>query len=245
MLTDMLTSTALLATIFFIASFGQTISGFGFALVGMPLATLILGTRTAAPLVALTGLSLYTINVLRYRNSIHLRHVARLGIAAALGVPVGIWGLVSLDESFVKLFLGFILVGYTLFSIARPTLSFVPSHRWGYLAGFLTGCLGGAYNLPGPPLIVYGAFHRWERDEFRAMLQSLFFLTGLMTVASHLLANHLTLNILTIYALTAPAVILGIVIGAIIDRRINHAVFRWIVVALIFILGLSLIIGGR
>ena len=244
-MTDLLTVLGILITIFFFAAFGQTISGFGFALVGMPLATLVLGAKTAAPIVALAGLTLYTINVLRYRHAINVRQVWRLGIAAAFGVPIGIWGLVNLDESIVKLILGFILIGYSIFSLVRPTTSLVPSQNWGYLTGFLTGCLGGAYNLPGPPLIVYGTLCQWQRDEFRATLQSLFFLTGLLTVASHFLAQHLTSDILSLYAFTAPALILGIVVGSLADRRINHAVFRWMVLALIFILGLSLIFGGR
>ncbi|MBI5030406.1 MAG: sulfite exporter TauE/SafE family protein [Chloroflexi bacterium] len=236
---------AVLLSIFFFAAFGQAIAGFGFGLVVMPLTTMIFGTKISAPLVALAGLTLYTINLLRYHQSINWREVIRLGSIAALGVPIGIWGLVNLDESIIKFVLGCILIGYAILNLIRPATSFVPSSRWGYLFGFATGCLGGAYNIPGPPLIIYGTLRQWERNEFRAVLQTLFFLTGLLTVFSHYFTHHLTSDILTLYAFTAPALILGIVIGSIIDRRINHTVFRWIILALIFILGLTLIFGGR
>ena len=236
---------ALLLAIFFFAAFGQAISGFGFALVGMPLTTFVVGTQTAAPLVAMAGLTLYTINLLRYHQSINWREVARVGSAAALGVPIGVWGLANLNESIIKIVLGFILIGYAIFSFVRPVVSLLPSPRWGYLFGFATGCLGGAYNIPGPPLIVYGTLRQWQRDEFRAVLQTLFFLTGSLTVASHYFAHHLTSDILSLYASTAPALLLGLGLGALIDRYINHTVFRWIVLTLIFILGLTLILGAR
>ena len=232
-----------LIAVFFFAAFGQTISGFGFALIGMPLATMLVGTPTAAPLVAMVGLTLYAINLLRYRASINLQEVWRLGVAATLGVPIGIWGLGNLDESLFRLVLGLVLIGYAIYSLARPKTTFLLLQRWGYLAGFMTGCLGGAYNLPGPPLIVYGTLRQWQRDEFRAVLQALFFLTGVLTVSSHVIAQHVTADILRLYFLSVPALVLGIVIGSLLDRRINHTIFRWIVLGLILILGASLILG--
>lgn len=239
-------STIVVIAIFFFAAFGQTISGFGFALVGMPLTTLVLGTPVSAPLVALAGLTLYTINLLRYRTSINWRHVSRLGIAAAFGVPLGIWGLSNLAEPLVRFLLGIVLIGYAVFSLARPPAMLAHvSPRWSYLAGFCTGCLGGAYNLPGPPIIIYATLHQWQRDEFRAILQALFFLTGSLTVASHLLAQHLTANIWALYLSTLPALILGIVLGSLIDRYIHRELFRALVIALIFILGCSLVLMGR
>lgn len=237
------TAWTVLLAIFFFAAFGQAITGFGFALVGMPLTTFVLGAPTAAPLVALAGLTLYTINLVRYHESINWREVVRLGSTAALGVPIGIWGLANLSESIIKIVLGLMLIGYAVYSLARPVTSFLPVPRWGYLFGFATGCLGGAYNIPGPPLIVYGTLRQWQRDEFRAVLQTLFFLTGILTVASHYFTHHLTFDIWTLYVTTAPALLLGILSGALIDRYINRELFRRIVIATIFILGLSTILG--
>jgi uncharacterized membrane protein YfcA len=243
LLTQFASTTLILSIIVFFASFEQTISGFGFALIVMPLATLLLGLRIATPLIALAGLTLYTINLIRYHQSINAKEAIRLGIAAAVGVPMGVWGLVNLDESLVKFVLGFILVAYAALSFFRFSTVSLLSPRWVYLAGFVGGCLGGAYNIPGPPVIVYGSLRQWPRDEFRAVLQSLFFLTGLLAVLSHLIALHITWNIITLYIYAAPALLLGIVIGSLTDRRINKDAFRTIVLAMIFILGLSMILG--
>ena len=236
---------ALLIGIIFLAAFQQTISGFGFSLVVMPIATLLLGLKIAVPLIALAALTLCSINVIRYYHSINVSEAIPLGAAAALGVPVGIWGLVNLDESLIKFVLGFILIGYAVYSFFDPALSSFLPQRWVYLAGFVTGCLGGAYNTPGPPLVVYGSLRRWPRDEFRAVLQVLFFLTGSLAVLSHWFTERLTMNVWTLYVFAVPALVLGNFAGSLADRHINHRVFRVIVVVMIFGLGLSLIWGAR
>jgi uncharacterized membrane protein YfcA len=160
-------------------------------------------------------------------------------------VTFGVWGLVNLAERLVKTLLGLILIVYALFSWVHPHTGASVSPRWGYVAGWATGCLGGAYNTPGPPLIVYGTLRHWQRDEFRAVLQALFFLTASMTVVSHLLAQLVTVTVLTLYLLSVPALVGGILLGARLDRRIDQATFRRVVLALVLGLGLVLIIGGR
>lgn len=235
----------LLMTMTFFAAFEQTITGFGFALVVMPLATFLFGLKTAAPLIALAGLTLYTINLIRNRQAINPGEALRLGIAAMIGVPVGVWGLSNLNESLTKSVLGIILVGFAVYSVLNPRWSMVISSHWAWLVGFLTGCLGGAYNTPGPPLVIYGSLREWQRNEFRGVLQALFFITGTLTVLSHWFAQNLTLNVLTLYLYAVPTLILGMIAGALADRFINHNAFRIIVIAMIFVLGLSMVLNIR
>ena len=235
----------LLMTITFFAAFEQTITGFGFSLIVMPLATLLFGLKTAAPLIALTGLTLYTINLIRNWQAINSGEALRLGIAAIFGVPVGVWGLSNLNESMIKLALGIILIGFAIYSALNVRWSMIISSRWAWLVGFLTGCLGGAYNTPGPPLIIYGSLREWQRVEFRGVLQALFLTTGILTTLSHWFARNLTPNVLTLYVYAAPALILGLIAGAFADRFINHRAFRIIVIAMVFVLGVSMVLGIR
>ncbi len=227
----------------FVAALLQSLAGFGFAILVMPLATLALGLRTAAPLVALAGLTIYAIHVARYFRAVDVRELVRLAAGSALGIPVGIWVLGSLDESLVTRVLGLILFAYGLYTLLRRGAPRPLSQRWVYPSGFLAGCLGGAYNTPGPPVIVYGSMRQWPKGEFRAVLQSLFFFNAILVVASHLVARHLTAGVLRYYLYALPALLLGIGAGAILDRRVDHARFRTLVTAMIVALGLVLALG--
>ena len=233
-----------LALIVLIAAFLQSLAGFGFAVVIMPLFTLALGLRTAAPTVALVALTVYVINALRFRRSLNVGAVLRLGGAAALGVPVGVWLLSQVDEALVTGGLGLVLVAFALYSLLRPAARWRPSPWWIYPAGFLAGCLGGAYNTPGPPAIVYGSLRRWPRDEFRAAMQTLFLISGTLVVASHLAIGHLTAQVWHYYFYALPALALGILAASRVDRRIEQKWFRVLVAVMILALGVSLAVEG-
>ena len=233
----------LLALLVMMAAFLQSLAGFGFAVIIMPLFTLALGLRTAAPTVALIALTVYCINVLRFRRSLNVRAVVRLGGAAALGVPVGVWLLGNVDEALVTRGLGVVLIAFALYNLLRPTARWRPSPLWIYPAGFLAGCLGGAYNTPGPPAIVYGSLRRWPRDEFRAAMQTLFLISGALVVASHLAAGHLTGQVWLYYLCALPGLALGILAASRVDRRFQGERFRTLVTVMILVLGLSLALG--
>jgi uncharacterized membrane protein YfcA len=233
----------LIFAVVFVAALVQSLSGFGFAVIIMPLVTLVLGLQTAAPMVALVALTVYIINLVRYRQAVNAGEVLRLGIASALGVPIGVWALANISETTVKQVMGLVLIAYAIYALARPTTSWMPSRFWVYPAGFLAGCMGGAYNTPGPPVIVYGSLRQWPKDEFRAVLQALFLVNAVLVVSSHLVARHVTAEVLTFYLCVLPALGLGIFVGSRVDSKVDRERFRTLVTALILILGLSLVIG--
>lgn len=233
----------IIAVVFF-ASVIQSLSGFGFALIIMPLVTFIAGLQTAAPMVALTALTVYSINLVRYRRAIDMGQVLRLGIASAFGVPLGTWVLINVDETLVKQVMGVILIAYAAYALARPMTSWMPSRYWVYPAGFLAGCLSGAYNAPGPPVIIYGSLRQWPRDEFRAVLQAIFFINAVLVVSSHLIAHRVTTEVLMFYLCAVPALVLGFLVGSRLDRLVDRKRFRIIVTSLIGFMGLALILGS-
>jgi uncharacterized membrane protein YfcA len=234
---------AWIVAIVFLASLVQSLSGFGFALTVMPLVTFIVGLQIAAPTVALTALIVYSINLVRYRRAIDVREVLRLGIASAFGVPLGIWVLTNVDETLVKQVMGIILIVYAAYVLARPMASWKPSRYWIYPAGFFAGCLSGAYNTPGPPVILYGSLRQWPRDKFRAVLQAIFFINGALVVSSHVLAHRVNGEVLTFFLCAVPALIFGILVGSRLDRLVDRTRFRIIVASLVGLMGLALTLG--
>ena len=224
----------------------QTLSGFGFALLVMPAATMLFGLPTAGPLIAVIGLALYTANFARYHHGVDAREALRLVATAAAGIPAGLWLVINVSETAVKPVLGVTLIVFALYNLAPlPTLP-VPSSRLVYLAGFLAGCLGGAYNTSGPPIIMYGAARRWERERFRGILQAFFLFSTIMTVVAHMVAQRMSWTVLAMSGAALPALAAGVLLGWRLDPLINKEHFRVFVYVMILLLGLSLIVGiGR
>jgi hypothetical protein len=233
---------ALIAVIVFVAALLQALSGFGFALIVMPLVTLVIGLQMAAPLVALAGLTTYTINIVRFRQAINAQELLPLAIASAAGIPIGLWALAHIPEAIIRPILGAVLIAYAVYALLRPEGPALRSRAWAIPAGLLAGGLGGAYNTPGPPVVIYGTLRRWPKDEFRAILQTFFFVNGVIIVTSHAVARHLTYEIWKLYLIVLPALAAGLAAGSLLDSRVSHAQFQTLVSMLILMTGLSLLI---
>jgi len=224
------------------AAFVQTLSGFGFALMVMPLLTILVGLRRAAPLVALAGLTLYLLNLIRHRRALDPKEVLRLMAASVPGIFVGIWVLSHVQEKLVTAILGGVLILYAVYELSKPETLLLRSAAWAYPAGFVAGCLGGAYNTPGPPLVAYGSMRGWPKEKFRGILQAVFLMNASLVVTSHYLAHHITGQIVRWYLCSVPAVLVGAFVGSRLDGYLDRKRFRKLVTAMILLLGVSLIV---
>jgi uncharacterized membrane protein YfcA len=114
---------------------------------------------------------------------------------------------------------------------------------WAYGFGFVAGILGGAYNTAGPPVIIFGNSRQWSPAEFKGNLQAFFLVTGIAVFISHILAGNYTPLVWRNSLVALPAVVLGLLTGLSLDKRISAPTFRRIVLWLLLLLGLWLIVG--
>ena len=112
---------------------------------------------------------------------------------------------------------------------------------WAYLAGFLAGILGGAYNTSGPPVIIYGHSKRWPTAEFKSNLQAFFVITSLIIVLGHAWNQNFSPTIWGYFLWSIPAMIFGIIAGIRLDKYIKPEIFRRVVLFLLLIMGMRLI----
>lgn len=225
------------------AGLTQALTGFGSALVAMAILPPLLGLSVSAPLVALMAGTIEISLLIRYRAALRLASVRGLGAALILGVPVGLLGLRAVPERIALAALGVILCGYAAYAYFVPGLPQLRPRIWAPIAGFLAGALGGAYNTSGPPLVIYGHSQRWSPEEFKGNLQGLFLVIDAIVVLGHLAAGNYTSAVLTDYAWAFPGLILGMLTGLMLDRHLNPAVFRTLVLIVLFVMGVRLLLG--
>jgi|Deesub1362A_J573_1020465.scaffolds.fasta_scaffold01587_3 hypothetical protein len=234
----------LVAVVFFLAGLLQSASGFGSALISMPLLAPVLGLGVAAPLVAMMGLALEAVLLAYYRAALGLRIVGRLVGAAMVGIPLGVLATRYIEERAALLVLGLLLVGYSLYALMPLRLPRLHSPLWALLAGFLAGVLGGAYNTAGPPVIIYGHFRRWPPSTFKANLQGFFLVVSAWVVLSHALAGNLTRPTLGFFTLGLGPLALGTALGLRLARHLDGERFRRLVAWLLLALGAQVLWGA-
>lgn len=232
---------ALIAIMFF-ANFTQSVAGFGAALVAVPLLTEPLGAQNTAAMIPLTAVVTQTVLLLRYRSALDLRMVGRLSAAAVVAIPIGVLVLTRVDEQATRTVLGLLVIAYALYALLNLRLPELRSPRWAYGFGFAGGLLSGAYNIPGPVVVIYGSCKRWPSDVFRSNLQGFFMLNNLTVMAAHALARHYTPFVFQTFVVALPGVALGLAAGILLDRFIDPTLFRRIVLLLLIALGVNLIL---
>lgn len=230
--------------VFSLALFTQSLSGFGLALVSMPLLVPLIGIQTAAPLVALIALIGEIILLIYYREELTIGVIWRLALASVIGTPIGVILLRTAPEQVVLTILGFVVAGFALYALLNFKLPRLEHGFWGYLAGFMAGILGGAYNTAGPPVILYGNCRRWPRYNFKSNLQGFFMLNSIVILIAHFLAGGYTAEVWRIVPFALIAALLGIIAGLRLDKRLNPETFRKIVLILLLLLGIRLMLPG-
>lgn len=221
--------------------FAQSVSGFGIALVAMPLLVPLAGLRIAAPLVivvaVITNLSL----IIHYRSTLQFKGVWRLVLASAAGIPVGLLVLEGVQPALVERLLGVLLFAYALYLLAAPKPRTLAHPAWGYGLGFVGGLLAGAYNVGGPPAVIYANGQGWPPALFKANLQAYAMVNGPLVMAGHAVAGNYSTDVLALLLLCLPVTVVAVLAGVALDGRLNPLRFRRIVAGLLLLLSLRLI----
>jgi hypothetical protein len=231
----------LIGLVLLAASFTQSLSGFGSALISMPILVEMLGIQVAAPLVALVGITIELVLLVRYRFAVNIHVVRRLVLASLAGIPLGVWALGHVEEQWALNILGGVVLAYAAYALLGLNLPKLRHPGWTLFFGFLAGLLGGAYNTAGPPVIIYGHCRRWTSDSFKANLQGFFLIVSAWVAVSHGFNHNLTPIVWRSYVCGLIPIGLGLWLGLRLDPHLDPALFRRIVLWVLVFLGIRLI----
>jgi uncharacterized membrane protein YfcA len=212
-------------------------SGFGSALVIAPVLSLAIGPLLAVPAVVLVH-TLTTAQLVpgSWREIVWAR-VAPLSIAGCLGIPLGVWALVTTDPDLMRraisaltiVFAVVMLFGWRYAKPAGPMLT--------ASVGAAGGLLSGAGSIGGPPIILFLLAGPDSAATNRATFIYYFLFTQFAGLAVYWVAGILSWQTLWVALVMTPTLVLGTWIGEQMFGRASEALFRR--VALLFLLAIG------
>jgi hypothetical protein len=232
-------------SILMISSLVRSTFGFGDALISMPLLTLVIGIKTASPLVALISLANASAIVASSWRFIDLRSAIKLLIGSMIGIPLGMFFLIHSPEQVIKTFLGIILILFALYRFLNPKLPLLSNDKWGYLFGFVAGLLGGAYNTNGPPAVIYGTLRQWSPGNFRSTLQGFLLPANCMIVFGHGLGGLWNAQVFNLFLAGVPIVLFGTMFGNYIIRKLAPHKFTNTLHSILLLLGIFMVYNAN
>lgn len=210
----------------------QYATGFGFALISVPLLALVVDAHTAVLVALLLGSLGNLTQAIEGRHVVDRGVVGRLVATALIGMPVGWLVFTRADARVLQLTIGLVVL-LAVVALARGFTLRGTSARVdvgvGALAGFLTTCTG----TNGPPIVALLHARREPPPVFRATTTTTFLAVDLIAITAYAVTGHLTLSHVITTAATIPALVVGAVTGVRARRLLSPNTFRVIVLVLL------------
>lgn len=208
-------------------------SGFGGALIFMPLVGAVFGPKLAAPTLLIIDTLLTLPMVLRAMRACIWRQVAPLAVGAVLAVPLGVLVLERVDPVALRWAIAALAMALLLLLILGQGLKAPRSLAAKLGIGAVAGLLGGAAQLSGPPVVVYWLSTGQNAATVRANLFAFFALVTLASGTAYLGRGLVDAEVLKLSLILGPTYALGLVAGARGFRRASDRQFRLIAYAII------------
>lgn len=216
---------ALLATAF-ASGLGRGFSGFGSALIFMPLASALIGAKVASPLMLIIEIIAAIGLVPGAARIANKRDVTLMAVGSLVGAPLGAWFLLYADPLTVRWLivalivplLGLMMAGWRYTGRTTPPLTIT--------VGTIAGFFGGVAQVSGPPVVMYWLRGAAAPATIRASVIVYFAVSDVILIVSYLFSGLFTLTIVALAVMLGPVFAIGIWIGARMFGFASETTFR-------------------
>ena len=210
-------------------------SGFGGALVFVPVAAACYGPKVAAGVLYIIDTLLILPFVANAVGKVDWREILPLGVGAAATVPAGVAVLVYVDPISLRwglslaiiLSVGVLAAGWRYRGPTRTWLSF--------LVGAIAGFMSGSAQIAGPPVLIYWLGRQVVSATMRANAIVFFLFTTVISGISFYVGGIFTGEVMTLSVALLPFYGLGLFVGSRLFGRTNDSIYRRIAYVTILI----------
>lgn len=212
-------------TILLLAYFVRGISGFGSGLIAVPLLALRFPLAEVVPFMLIMDFSASALVGGVNFKQVAWTEIRRLLPVSLVGVILGTSLLISLSTPLLLTVLSLFILAFALRSLLTQPGKFKPvSTRWAIPAALTGGAVGGLFGTGGPPYVIYLSHRIEDKTTLRATLSGLFFLEGLIRIATFLVVGLLHGSAVWLNSLmAAPIVLAALYAGSHIHSRLTNA----------------------
>ena len=227
----------------FFAGLVQGATGFGSGIVLNAFWLHILEPSAAISLNIVSCLFVSALPIYKLRKTLDFSKLKSFVFFGVIGIPTGLLILTMTDPSIFKTTVGLILVIFSIWKFKSKDIliNFKSNPTLDKFIGFISGILGGFAALGGILPTIWVNLQRLPKDTQRGTYEPFIFITSIAAVISFYFAGFLTLDIFYNFLKAFPALMLGSWIGIKIYALINEALFRQVILGLIFLAGLVLL----
>lgn len=233
-----------ISLIIFIASIVRGFTGFGLALVAVPLVQFFMPVTDTAVFIAIVN---FIFSILYYRRSrrvIKDQPLGSMALFTGLGVAAGTLILKFIYPAYIQLIWGIMIIFIVFFLVKGMSFKIKSEKSALTLSGIFGGILAGSTGITGPPVAIILSSMHTPKEKFNAII-SVFILFAVTYALFFYFVTGLIRKETVILAMcSVPALLAGLYTG---DRLVEHISQKWftnIVYAVLIIMGVITILKG-
>ena len=227
--------------IIFFASAVQGAIGFAYALIAVPLLSLILPMKIIVPMIVISSFVNNIIVVYSTRKFIDIRRIWLMILFGVLGIPLGTYALNNVNPESLKLIVGILILINSIFMIKGYQIKFKRVKLAYGLVGFISGVLNGSVSISGPPIALFLNNEGYSKNEFRASFGLYASIINALTIVTFAFNNLLSKDMLSIFSINILPLLIGSFLGLFVSNKIPNKLFKKIVLFLLVIISITTI----
>jgi uncharacterized membrane protein YfcA len=216
----------------FVAAVMQASTGFGFAVLAVPVFLMLLPAREAVQINILLSCLVMAVMTAGLWRGAPWRLIGMVSLGTVIGAPLGLYFLTQAPDQVVRATVGGVLAVLLAYILWRRRTRPVsagdrppPRPALEAVAGLFGGALGAGIGMPGPPLLVYFGLAGGGKDIARPAIMAYLLIAFLGIAGLNLATVGLAGPVLSISAWLVPAALAGCAAGAWLSRHINQRRF--------------------
>jgi uncharacterized membrane protein YfcA len=219
----------------FVAATARGFSGFGAALIFLPLAATVIDPKIASPLLLITDAVLAVGFIPNAFRNADKREVGIMGAGALIGIPLGTMVLVRADP--IQLRWAVVVLATLMLALLMSGWRYRgrPNARLTFGVGGFAGFCGGAAQVGGPAVIAYWLGSTIPAVIMRANIILYFSISTSIAMVSYYFGGVLTLTVVKLALVVGPAYGVGLFIGSRLFGVADESFFRRVCYALIVV----------
>ncbi len=226
-----------------LASLLKGITGFGFALVSLPLLMIWYSPKELIPVLMLCNF-IASLFILLQKKETRLvtKEFRSLIISGGIFTILGVATLNYISEKLLIHIMGLFFMVLSVFSLINKSIPIKLSKISYKLAGAVIGFLTGSISVSGPPLALFLNLANVNNQEFREIFSWFSVVTAAIAIAGYLHLGLVTENTLTMTLFFIPILLLGTIAGKRLNALLPSVLFKRVSIALTLISSIVLLV---
>lgn len=226
------------------AAFLKGMTGFGFALLAVPLLSLLFPIQSLIPAMTLFNLITSVYILASIRLKLKAKYFLPMLLASFVGIPIGVYVLTYFPEQMLEL-----AAGISIFSISIVFLlgsnQAIPEKRRKkpiVFAGFLSGLLTSSMSIGGPPIALAMNRKGYSKESFRKIFALISVINAAISSVLYVVHGIFVAFSLKFALFLFPVILIGTKLGDNFSQKVNQLFFKKIILYVNLLLGLFIIV---